>query len=303
MHTATASGLDLGSAPTCVFSVDVEDWFHILDLPRGPVLSQWDSLPSHVERNFFRLLDLFSEHDTKVTCFFLGWVAKKFPHLVRVAEKRGNEVASHGYSHELSYRMTPGEFYRDAVASKRTIEDTLGHGILGYRAAGFSVNREAPWYFEKLAEAGYVYDSSLFPAARNHGGMPDGCLAPYVVSLPFGEIVEFPITVTKLLGRRICFSGGGYLRIFPLRFIRAMTSAVLAEGRPVVFYVHPREIDPDHPRLPMPLGRRFRCYVNLATTERKIRRLLRQFEFTTFQDMIARTPAQTRAAAIHASSR
>ena len=302
MHT-TVSSLDLGPASRCVFSVDVEDWFHILDLPHGPALSQWDSLPSRVERNFLRLLDLFGEHGTQVTCFFLGWIAKKFPHLVREAEQRGHEIASHGYAHELSYRMTPDEFYCDAAASKQVIEDILGRRILGYRAAGFSVKGEAPWFFEKLAEAGYVYDSSIFPAPRGHGGFPNGRFAPYVVSLPFGEIIEFPITVAKLLGRRICFSGGGYLRIFPLRFITRMTSEVLAEGRPVVFYAHPREIDPDHPRLPMPLNRKFRCYVNLGTTETKIRHLLRQFEFTTFEQMIAGAPVRNGAAAAYAGSR
>jgi polysaccharide deacetylase family protein (PEP-CTERM system associated) len=271
----------------CIFSVDVEDWFHILDLPSTPAMSEWDSLPSHVEKNFRKLLDIFSQKRVHVTCFFLGWVAEKFPDLVREASNRGHEVASHGYSHQLVYEMTEHEFYLDAIKARKIMENIIGCPVLGYRATGFSLTEDIPWFFDKLIEAGYRYDSSVFPAPREHGGLPSDCHAPYVVIRKSGPIVEFPITVSRLFGKPLCFFGGGYLRLFPYFLIKRMALRVLKEDRPVVFYVHPRETDPNHPRLPMSAKRRFKSYVNLRTTERKISKLLDEFEITTFRRFIA----------------
>lgn len=270
----------------CIFSVDVEDWFHILDLPSSPPMSEWDSLPSRVEKNFMRLLDIFGEKGAHVTCFFLGWVARKFPHLVRDAQARGHEIASHGYSHQLVYQMSPQDFLEDATKSKMLLEDITGCPILGYRSSGFSVTEKTPWFFDLLMKAGYRYDSSVFPAPRGHGGLSGARFAPYSVTGSHGTLVEFPITITKVLGWTLCFFGGGYLRLFPYSVIRKMTRKVLAERRPVVFYVHPREIDPRHPRLPMGAIRRFKSYVNLETTARKICRLCAEFEITTFESFI-----------------
>lgn len=274
----------------CIFSVDVEDWFHILDVSSAPALADWHSMPSLVEKNFLRLLDIFSDAGVSVTCFFLGWVARKFPHLAQEAHRRGHEIASHGYSHQLVYKMAPHTFGEDALVSKRILEDAVGTRIHGYRAAGFSVTHSTDWYFEKLAEAGYRYDSSVFPASRGHGGMPNGHCDSYRVSSPSGDLLVFPISVKRVFGRPICFFGGGYLRLFPYSLIKRATTCVLKEGRVVTFYVHPREIDPDHPRLPMPLVRRFKSYVNLRTTKPKIQRLLADFEVTTFRDFIAEHP-------------
>jgi polysaccharide deacetylase family protein (PEP-CTERM system associated) len=269
-----------------VFSVDVEDWFHILDLPTLPKRSEWDVLPSRVEKNFLRLLDLFAEREVKVTCFFLGWVARKFPHLVKEADARGHEIASHGDAHKLTYQMSAEEFLQDAKDSKNTLEDIAGRRVFGYRAAGFSVTESTDWFFDKLIEAGYIYDSSVFPAPRGHGGMRDGKRGPHLVITGSGKIVEFPMTVEPVLGRPLCFFGGGYLRFFPYAVIRHMTRKVLGQGMPVVFYVHPREIDPEHPRLEMSLQRRFKSYVNLASTEKKIRSLLSEFELIRFRDLL-----------------
>jgi polysaccharide deacetylase family protein (PEP-CTERM system associated) len=269
------------SKPVCVFTVDVEDWFHILDVPSAPPISSWDRLPSRVERNFLGLLDLLDECGVSATCFFLGWVARRYPQLVKQSQSRGHEVASHGFAHRLAYEVTPKEFHEDAAQSKRTIEDLIGTEIRGYRSAGFSVTRQAPWFFDELAAAGYRYDSSVFPAPRSHGGLRNGCFAPYLVQTNGGSIVEFPVTVAPVLGWPVCFFGGGYLRLFPLRLIRHMTRRVLKDNRPVIFYVHPREIDPGHPRLPMSPIRAFKSYVNLGTTEAKVRSLLHDFTFIT----------------------
>lgn len=270
----------------CIFSVDVEDWFHILDLPSTPDLSKWDSLASRVESNFGRLLDIFGEKQVRVTCFFLGWVAQKFPHLVREADRRGHEIASHGYAHRLAYEMTPQDFYEDALTSKKIIEDIVGQRVWGYRCSGFSITQRTPWFFAKLIEAGYRYDSSVFPAPRGHGGLKNSHYAPYWVGSSSKGLIEFPITIMKVFGKPICFFGGGYLRLFPSVLIENMTLKALREGRPVIFYIHPREIDPRHPRLPMNWGRKFRSYVNLKTTEAKIKRLLAEFEVTTFRAFI-----------------
>jgi polysaccharide deacetylase family protein (PEP-CTERM system associated) len=167
------------------------------------------------------------------------------------------------------------------------LEDIAGAPVLGFRASGFSVTEKTPWFFEKLVEAGYSYDSSTFPASRGHGGLAGGALAPYGRDTPAGKLAEFPVTVSEVLGKRLCFFGGGYLRLFPYPLVKHMSRAVLEQGRPVIFYVHPREIDPGHPRLPMSASRRFKTYVNLDTTERKIRQILADFPVTTFGDYLA----------------
>jgi len=270
----------------CVFSIDVEDWFHILDLPTTPDVTEWGGLRSCVERNFMRLLEIFEQRDTRVTCFFLGWVGERFPNLVKEAVRHGHEIASHGYAHRLIYQMTPEAFYQDAVRSKGILEDISGRAVWGYRSAGFSVTHETEWFFDKLIEAGYVYDSSVFPASRGHGGMSGGKRSPYWIERPSGELFEFPVSVTEVFGKALCFFGGGYLRLFPYPVIRMMTRRVLKESRPVIFYIHPREIDPGHPRMRMNWQRRFKSYVNLESTMPKIERLLTEFSATSFEQLI-----------------
>ena len=275
--------------PTCVFSVDVEDWFHILDVPSTPAMSEWNQLPSRVEKNFTRLLDIFSEHQVQVTCFFLAWVGLRFPHLVKEAAARGHEIASHGYGHRLVYQQSRDEFYDDVHRARLLLEDIAGGPVVGYRAPGFSTTEDTPWFFEALSEAGYQYDSSVFPAPRGHGGMRDGRREPHHVGQGSG-LVELPITVAEFMGKPMCFFGGGYLRLFPYWLIKSKAREVLSEGRPVVFYIHPREIDPAHPRLPMSASRRFKTYINLEGTEAKVRHVLRDFPVTTFQNVISHYP-------------
>ena len=283
----------------CIFTVDVEDWFHILQLPSAPQLDNWDGTPSRVERNFLRLLDIFTEAGARVTCFFLGWVAQRFPHLVREAAARGHEIASHGYAHRLVFEMTASEFRNDAIRARRIIEDVTGHSVYGYRCAGFSATEQTEWFLESLLEAGYTYDSSIFPAARQHGGMIQARREPHSILTPSGSIFEIPISVTDVCGRALCFFGGGYLRLFPYWTIRPMARRVIDEGRPVIFYIHPREIDTAHPRLPMPIHRRFKSYVNLGTTEHKIRRILSEFPLITCREFLDKT-CRTASAEAHA---
>jgi polysaccharide deacetylase family protein (PEP-CTERM system associated) len=270
-----------------IFSIDVEDWYHILDVDSAPEISRWDELPVRVDANFQRLMDILAERQVHATCFFIGHIAKRFPHLVKEAARRGHEIASHSYEHRLVYTMTPAQFLEDASRSRKLLEDIAGAPVSGFRASGFSVTEQTPWFFEKLVEAGYSYDSSTFPAARGHGGMKSGRLEPYLMRTRAGELVELPVTVAEVMGKRMCFFGGGYLRLFPYPLVQKMSRVVLGQGRPVIFYVHPREIDPDHPRLSMGMSRRFKTYVNLRTTEQKIRNILAEFPVTTFRDYIA----------------
>jgi polysaccharide deacetylase family protein (PEP-CTERM system associated) len=266
--------------PECIFTVDVEDWFHILDVPGAPDLSRWASVPSHVETDFRRLLDLFDETHTHVTCFFLAWVAE-----------RGHEIASHGYGHQLVFRSTAAEFLEDVRKAKDILEQITGKNVPGYRSPGFSCTEDVPWYFDTLVEAGYRYDSSIFPALRGHGGMAGAEREPHVIrTARGGQLIEFPISVATVLGRRLCLFGGGYLRLFPAWMIERGTRQVLNEGRPVIYYVHPREVNPAHPRIPMSPVRRFKSYVNLDSTEPKIRRILENFEVTTFERYIQQHP-------------
>lgn len=270
----------------CVFSVDVEEWFHILDVPSTPPIDQWDGQESRVEASFRLMLDVFAEKRVRTTLFFLGWVAERHPQLVREAASQGHEIASHGYAHELVYKHDRRHFTEDVRRAKGVIEDAAGVKVRGYRAPGFSATKETPWFFEALAETGHAYDSSIWPGSRNHGGWPGALPVPHVVPTPKGDIVEFPISLGSAFGRPLYFFGGGYLRFFPYAVIRDRARAVLQEQRPVVFYLHPREVDPGHPRLPMSARRRFMSYVNLATTEPKMRRLFDDLSMTTFGDLL-----------------
>jgi polysaccharide deacetylase family protein (PEP-CTERM system associated) len=234
-----------------------------------------------------RLFDTLSAKPAVATCFFLGWIAERFPALVREAVARGHEVASHGYAHSLVYRMTEKQFFEDAARSRKLLEDISGSPVLGYRAAGFSATSETPWVFESLIRAGYAYDSSAFPSSRGHGGLKGCRRSPHVIRTSAGSMLEFPISVAGPRWLPLCFFGGGYLRLAPYPLVRRAARSVLADGRPVVFYVHPREYDPDHPRLEMSAWRRFKSYVNLSTMAAKTARILEDFEVTSFQRLIA----------------
>ena len=281
------SGYGAALRGRCIFTVDVEDWFHILDVPSTPSLADWDTLPSRVEHSFMKLLDIFSRANVHTTCFFLGWVGKRFPSLVKEADARGHEIASHGYAHQLVQNMTPAEFRKDISTAKVILENASGKVVCGYRAPGFSATAEVPWFFRQVAAAGYTYDSSIFPGSSEHGGIKTSLLGPYEFETEPGKLLEFPMTVYDFYGKQLCVFGGGHLRLAPLWLIRKTARKVLASGRPVIYYIHPREIDPDHPRLPMSARRHFKCYVNLSTTEAKITGLLSKFKFATFQEFIS----------------
>jgi polysaccharide deacetylase family protein (PEP-CTERM system associated) len=269
-----------------ILSIDVEDWFHILELPGAPALSAWSAKESRVIGNLLTMLDILDRQEVKATLFVLGWIGEQYPGLIREAHARGHEIASHGYAHQLVCNMSPEEFFQDLTRAKGILEDLTGDGVKGFRAPGFSITPETPWAFEAMARAGYNYDSSLFPARRAHGGFSGAPLSPHQIDTSHGVITEFPISVASILGARVCFSGGGYFRLFPWAFIKAQAAQVNAAGRPVIYYLHPRDIDPHQPRLSMGLTRRFKSYVNLHSTEKKLQSLVQSQPLTSFRDWL-----------------
>jgi polysaccharide deacetylase family protein (PEP-CTERM system associated) len=244
------------------------------------------------------MLDLFDAFNVKVTCFFLGWVAENYPAIVKEAFRRGHEIASHGFNHQLIAEQSRKEFREDISRSKDVLEQITGMPVFGYRAPSWSIGKETVWALEELASSGYKYDTSIFPVRRENGGFVGVEKGPHIISTSCGPLIEFPISIGKFLGKDWCFSGGGYLRLFPYILISRLAKAVQRKGLPIIVYVHPREIDPHHPRLPMPPYKRFKCYVNLSTTKPKMISLMKDYKFTGFMEWIKNNPDSIRQAVV-----
>ncbi|MBW2004975.1 MAG: polysaccharide deacetylase family protein [Deltaproteobacteria bacterium] len=267
------------------FTIDVEDWFHILDNPASPKIDDWASLESRVDVGVNWLLELLDRYSVKATMFWLGWIAERNKSLLRRCVKAGHEIASHGYGHVLAYEVGSKAFFEDARRGKAVLEDITGCEVKGFRAAGFSTRDDTHWTFEKVALAGYSYDSSVFPASRGHGGAPNSKLEPFVVDTKAGKLVELPQSVIEVCGKRISLFGGGYLRLVPKWLIKLGVRRLRQASRPLIVYVHPREVDPNHPRLPLPLFRRFKCYVNLKSTLAKLEWICDNHVFVTMREL------------------
>ena len=267
------------------FSIDVEDWFHILDTPAAPTIDQWADLKPRVDIGMNRLLDLLDKNSVKGTMFWLGWMAEKHPNLIRRCMDAGHEIASHGYGHVLAYEVGPDRFFEDVSRGKKVLQDITGCEIDGFRAAGFSTTEDTDWTFDKIAEAGYTYDSSVFPASRGHGGKQNSSLEPNMIDTHSGKLVELPQSVVEVFGKRLSLFGGGYLRLAPKWLIRSGVRKLHGSGRPLIIYVHPREADPEHPRLPIGFKRSFKSYVNLKTTLPKLEMLFKDYRFVTMREV------------------
>jgi polysaccharide deacetylase family protein (PEP-CTERM system associated) len=269
-----------------VMSVDVEDWFCVHNLSRLIPYTDWDNQESRVERNTQRLLDLFAKHGVEATFFVLGWVADRFPDLVREIERRGHEVATHGYSHQLLTFMQPEEFRVDLLQSLEVLAKATSQEVRGFRAPSFSLTRQTMWAADILRQSGIQYDSSVFPMQFHPDyGMADADVRPYQLA---EGLTELPMGVAEVLGRNIPCCGGGYFRLYPYMLTRALMRKSNTQGRPVIFYLHPWETDPGQPRITgMPWSKRFRHYNNLDKTEERLERLLGDFSFTSARKLIA----------------
>ena len=270
------------------FTIDVEDWFHILDSPATPAIEQWDKLESRIEQNVENLLAMFDSFSVKVTFFWLGWAAERHKELVCKCSKAGHEIASHGYGHVLAYEVGRKAFGEDIRRGKAVLEDITGREVLGFRAAGFSTKNDTKWTFDEIRAVGHTYDSSVFPASRGHGGMMQSQLGAYVINTAAGNLVEFPQSMIEVFSKRITFFGGGYLRLAPKSLIKWGIEKLYRSGRPLIVYVHPREIDPDQPRLPLNPIRRFKSYVNLKSTMSKLKWLCKNYKFIPMCELAAK---------------
>ena len=259
-------------------TVDVEDYFQVSAMAPHIARDSWDAQPCRVERNVQRLLALFAQHQAHATFFTLGWIAERYPQLVRDIVAGGHELASHGYGHLRASEQSRPDFTQDVQRAKALLEDIGGRPVRGYRAPSFSIGHTNPWAFDVLLEAGHSYSSSVYPVRHDHYGMPDAPRFPYAAR---PGLIEIPITTTRVMGRNLPAGGGGYFRLAPYKLSRwALRRVNTIDRRPAIFYMHPWEIDPGQPRVAgVNLKTRFRHYVNLARTESRLGHLLHDFKW------------------------
>ena len=260
-------------------SVDIEDWFHVGAFEKTIRREDWDGLQCRVEGNTDAVLNLFAAADVKATFFTLGWVASRYPALMRRITDAGHEVASHGWDHIRVFTMTPNQFADDLVRTRKTLEDASGVEVTGYRAPSFSIDKRTPWAHQVLADAGYTYSSSVAPVVHDHYGWPE---APRFAFRPVAGsgLIELPVTTAKFAGRTLAAGGGGFFRLLPYGFSRWAFKQVNSAGEPGIFYFHPWEIDPGQPRVPdAPLRSKIRHYTNLDVMASKLNRIMVAFEW------------------------
>jgi len=267
-------------------TVDVEDYFHVSAFASSISPASWASRESRVVGNTERLLAIFEQLDVRGTFFVLGWVAERYPHLVRDIAARGHEIACHGYSHRLVYEQSPEEFYDETSRAKSLLENIVGSAVLGYRAASYSIVRRSLWALDVLVELGFTYDSSVFPIRHDRYGIPGAERAPHYLPTPGGKVIaEWPLSTARIFGVKIPVSGGGYFRLLPYWLTRwGLNSINRHESRPFIFYLHPWEIDPGQPLVRASRFSRFRHYNNLDKCEERLQILLREFRFGTARD-------------------
>jgi polysaccharide deacetylase family protein (PEP-CTERM system associated) len=267
-------------------TIDVEEYFHPNALDGVVEPSEWERLPHRVERNTNRVLEILAEFDTRATFFVLGWVAERWPGLVREIARRGHEIACHGYAHRLAYRLGPEGFRADVERAHKVLQDVTGALVAGFRAASYSIVDESLWALDVLIDLGFAYDSSIFPIRHDIYGIPGFSRFPIRVERPGGEILEIPPSTVRLLGRNWPTAGGGYFRLAPYWLTRlALGHLNRREGVPAMVYLHPWELDVDQPRLAVGALTRLRQYANLGATERRLRHLLAEFRLAPIRDV------------------
>ena len=270
-----------GAAATInAMSVDVEDWFQVQAFAGLIDPASWDTMPCRVEANMDRLLAAFDAAGIHATFFTLGWVADRYPQIVRAIVAAGHELASHGQQHQLVHTLTPAQFHADVTRAKDTLENIGGVAVVGYRAPTFSIGPRNPWAWDVLEQTGHCYSSSLYPVRHDLYGAPDAPRTPHHPR-PSGALLEIPMTTLPLAGRNLPISGGGYFRLVPYPLFRALLRRFhRQEHRPAVFYFHPWEIDPGQPRLAAASHlARFRHTVNLGAMAGRVDRLIRDFRW------------------------
>ncbi|HRE16617.1 MAG TPA: DUF3473 domain-containing protein [Rhodocyclaceae bacterium] len=275
---------------TNALTIDVEDYFQVSAFAPYIPRADWENRECRVERNIDCILALLDRHQTKATFFTLGWIAERYPQLVRRIVAGGHELASHGYGHARASDQTAEAFFADIHLARLLLEDLGGVSVQGYRAPSFSIGAANQWAFDCLQKAGYAYSSSVYPIRHDHYGMPD---SPRFAHAVRQGLVEIPVTTAVLLGKNLPASGGGYFRLMPYALSRWLIQRVNRQDQqPAIFYFHPWEIDPQQPRIPgINAKTRFRHYLNLERMEARLDRLLGDFRWgrmdTVFQSQLA----------------
>lgn len=259
-----------------ILTFDVEDWYHLLDLDCIADENQWRKYQSRIHGGVERIMQILNDHECRASFFCLGWIAEKYPEVVRLIASEGHEIGSHTHTHQLVYEQTPSQFRQDVERSIQVIEDRIGKKVSFFRAPGFSITPGMPWAFETLVELGIEHDSSIFPMPRGHGGFKNfGTDQPSLIECNNGILKEYPINLASFIGKKFVFSGGGYFRLLPYFLINKYSS----DASYMMTYFHPRDFDPDQPRLRLSLNRRFKSYVGIKGAMNKLNRLLCGFDF------------------------
>lgn len=275
-------------------TVDVEEYFQVSAFEKVVARSEWPALPSRIEDNTREILDLFDEFEVHATFFVLGWIAERHPDVVERIAARGHEIACHGYDHRLLYHLDRETLLRETSRARRILQDLSGQPVAGYRAASFSIGAGNLWALDVLVEAGFTYDSSIFPIVHDRYGLPGSPRRIHTLRTPDGhELIEIPPSTIRLGRLVLPVLGGGYLRLLPARVSRwAIDRLNGGEGIPAVVYVHPWELDPHQPRIRAGSLNHWRHHVGIRTVGDKLRRLMRERRFGPVRDVIARPAGQ-----------
>lgn len=269
------------------FTIDVEDYYQVSAFSDNITRAEWPQMESRVVRNTEKILNHLDTHNIKATFFVLGWVAERQQSLVKNIHDQGHEVACHGYSHQLIYNQSREEFKEETLKAKNILEDIIQAPVNGYRAASYSITKKSLWAIDILADAGFKYDSSVYPVVHDRYGIPGSKEQPYKLTSQTGNmIIEFPLSVYKFMKYNIPISGGGYFRLFPYKFTQFSLFKHNDSGNPFVFYLHPWEIDTKQPRIKTNFISRFRHYNNLHKCENRLLHLLNDFKFTRMDEVL-----------------
>jgi polysaccharide deacetylase family protein (PEP-CTERM system associated) len=263
-------------------TIDFEDWYQGLEIPS----SEWDKFEDRIAVVGKKLLAILEEEKTKATFFVLGFVAEKHPRLIKEIENAGHEIGTHGFSHAFIYRQTREVFQQEMRRAIRFLEDLTGKKVLGHRAPFFSITKDSLWALDILGELGIRYDSSIFPVLNYRYGITDAPRFPYEIKRATCTLKEFPLSTLQLPKITLPISGGAYFRIYPYQLTKQAIRAVNRSSNPVTFYLHPWELDADHPRIDLPRRIALTHYFNLGATEKRFRQLLRDFNFEPMKDVL-----------------
>ena len=268
---------------TNALTIDFEDWYQGLEIPH----TEWGNFENRVEFIGDKLLQLLDDANTKATFFVLGYVAEHYPEVIKKIEAAGHEIGTHGFSHTLIYTQPPEVFQAEMTRTISHLQDLTGKKVLGHRAPFFSITKDSLWALDVLGELGIKYDSSIFPVLNYRYGIAGAPRFPYQIKREKYEFTEFPISTLKIPFMTLPIAGGAYFRIYPYQLSKQFLRTVNRSGNPFTFYLHPWELDPEHPRIPLPRRIAATHYFNLGATERRFRKLLRDFKFAPMKDVLS----------------